>query len=66
MSHTKLFDEFKRLLEYSGKPVFDVSHTKDGVTALVYLEGKAHRIFIAPIEETPKRELEAELFTDSY
>ncbi len=53
MSHEKLLDQFRRLLEYSGAVVDEVSITKDGATAVLYLEGKPHRVFIAPLDQKP-------------
>lgn len=46
-----LFEELSRLLQYSGKKVIETSYTADGVTAVVELNGKEYRIFVAPVQE---------------
>lgn len=51
MKTLKLFEEFKRLLEYSGKEVTEISLTKDGAVATVNFEGEAYTIFMS--KKTP-------------
>ena len=45
-----LFDQLKRLLEYSGSEVKEAHKTADGVTARVEFGGEEHRIFVVPIK----------------
>jgi hypothetical protein len=42
----KLYDELKRLLEYSGKTVQGISLTVDGAVGTVSMNGSEYAIFV--------------------
>lgn len=48
METLKLYDELKRLLEYSGKTVQGISLTVDGAVGTVSMNGQEYAIFVTP------------------
>lgn len=47
MKTLKLYEQLKRLLEYSGTKVEDISLTKDGAVATVWFDGEQTTLFIS-------------------